>query len=149
MLSYLADMESIWGPLRLFRYISFRAMGGAATSLTIGMIIAPFVIAKLKAMKARQVLRSAEEVGRLADLHNKKKDTPTMGGLIILAGIIVPTLLWADLTNFNVLMVMLVTVWLGLIGYMDDYLKAIKKEPKGMVGRKKLVGQISIGLLGI
>ena len=70
-----------------------------------------------------------------------------MGGLIILCGIVIPTLLWADLTNFYILMLLLVTVWLGLIGYMDDYLKAVKKQPKGMIGRKKLAGQLVLGLL--
>jgi len=70
-----------------------------------------------------------------------------MGGLIILAGIIIPTLLWADLSNFFILSALIVTLWLGLIGYMDDYLKAIKKQSKGMVARKKFAGQVTLGLL--
>jgi phospho-N-acetylmuramoyl-pentapeptide-transferase len=70
-----------------------------------------------------------------------------MGGLIILAGIVIPTFLWGDLTNFYVLLVLLVTCWMGLIGFMDDYLKVVKGQPKGMVGRKKLVGQIMLGLI--
>ncbi len=70
-----------------------------------------------------------------------------MGGLIILAGIIIPVVLWADMTNYFILMLLLVTFWLGLIGFMDDYLKAVKHQKKGMVGRKKLIGQIGLGLV--
>ncbi len=151
MLSYLADLESIWGPLRLFRYISFRAMGGAATSLAIGMIIAPYVIAKLRSLKVRQVLRSAEEVGRLADLHNKKKDTPTMGGLIVFFAVVTSTLLWAEL-NIFVVTALVVYAGLTVIGFIDDFLIIKRKSSKGLSGKLKLFGQgvltvIALGLL--
>ena len=145
MLSYLADLESIWGPLRLFRYISFRAMGGAATAMTIGMVIAPFVIARLRALKAGQVLRTADEVGRLADLHNSKKDTPTMGGLIVYFSVITSTILWAQ---FNIFVVTALIVYTGLtvIGFIDDFLIIKRKSSKGLSGRMKLAGQ---GLLTV
>ncbi len=144
-MSYLADYESIWGPLRLFRYISFRAMGGAATAMAVGMVIAPYVIARLRALKAGQVFRTADEVGKLADLHNSKKDTPTMGGLIVFFAVVVSTLLWARL-NIYVATAMVVYTGLTIIGFVDDFLIIKRKSSKGLSGRMKLFGQ---GLLTV
>ena len=148
MLSYLADLESIWGPLRLFRYISLRAMGGAATAMILGMLIAPYLIARLKALKVQQVLRTAEEVGRLADLHNSKKNTPTMGGLIVYFAVVVSTLLWAQL---NIYVVTALTVFSGLtvIGFLDDYLIIKRRTSKGLSGRMKLLGQAVLTVLAL
>lgn len=126
----------------LFQYISFRTAGATATAIIISLILGPFFIRLLKRYQVSEKIREEGPEG-----HKKKAGTPTMGGLIILAGIIIPTLLWADLTNFYVLMVLLVTAWMGLIGFMDDYLKVKKNQPKGMIGRKKLVGQIGLGVL--
>ncbi|MFH1373508.1 MAG: phospho-N-acetylmuramoyl-pentapeptide-transferase [bacterium] len=126
----------------LFKYITFRTAGATVTAIFICLILGPFFIRLLNKYQVRENIRQDGPAS-----HQQKAGTPTMGGLIILAGIVVPTLLWADLTNFSVLMLLLVTVWLGLIGYMDDYLKAVKGQPKGMVARKKLVGQIVLGLL--
>ncbi|RKX17283.1 MAG: phospho-N-acetylmuramoyl-pentapeptide-transferase, partial [Candidatus Zixiibacteriota bacterium] len=126
----------------LFRYITFRAAGATITAIIICLILGPYFINLLKKYQVQETIRAEGP-----ESHKGKAGTPTMGGLIILAGIVVPTLLWSDLSNFYVLMVLLVTVWLGLIGYMDDYLKVIKKQPKGMIGRKKLFGQIMLGLL--
>ncbi|MEX0326719.1 MAG: phospho-N-acetylmuramoyl-pentapeptide-transferase [Puniceicoccaceae bacterium] len=148
MLSYLADLESIWGPLRLFRYISFRAMGGAATAMMLGMLIAPFLIARLKALKVQQVLRSAEEVGRLADLHNSKKNTPTMGGLIVFVAVVGSTLLWAQL-NIYVVTALVVFTGLTIIGFLDDYLIIKRRTSKGLSGRMKLLGQAVLTLLAL
>ena len=130
------------GGLNLFRYITFRAAGATVTAIFICLILGPFFIRLLKKYQISEKIRQEGP-----ESHQKKAGTPTMGGLIILCGIVIPTLLWADLTNFNILMVLLVTVWLGLIGYMDDYLKVVKGQPKGMIGKKKLVGQILIGLI--
>ncbi len=126
----------------IFRYITFRTAGATITAIIISLILGPFFIGLLKKYQVAETIRADGPQS-----HLKKAGTPTMGGLIILAGIIVPTLLWANLTNFYVLAVLLVTLWLGLIGYMDDYLKAIKHQKKGMVARKKAIGQILIGLL--
>ncbi len=79
--------------------------------------------------------------------HKVKEGTPTMGGIIVLLSVVIPTLLWANLTNPYIQLILLVTVWMGLIGFMDDYLKAIRHQPKGMVGKKKLAGQVALGLL--
>jgi len=126
----------------LFRYITFRAAGATVTAIFICLILGPFFIRLLRKFHIDEKIR---EEGPSS--HQKKAGTPTMGGLIILSGIIIPTLLWADLSNFYILLVLLVTSWLGLIGYMDDYLKVVKNQPQGMVGRKKLMGQIVIGLI--
>jgi len=128
--------------LNLFRYITFRTAGAAATAIIICLVLGPFFISLLRKYRIREKIR---EEG--PSTHQKKAGTPTMGGLIILAGILIPTLLWADLSNFYVLLAMLVTLWLGLIGYMDDYLKSIKGQPKGMVARKKILGQVILGVV--
>ena len=126
----------------LFRYISFRVAGATLTALLISLILGPIIIRKLK---EKQVIEKIRAEG--PPTHKIKEGTPTMGGIIILISVIVPTLLWADLTNSYTRLILLVTVWMGLIGFMDDYLKARKHQPKGMVGRKKLAGQVALGLL--
>ncbi len=126
----------------LFKYITFRTAGATVTAIIICLILGPFFIRLLKKYQVKEKIRQEGPAS-----HQKKAGTPTMGGLIILAGIIIPTLLWADLTNFYVMLLLLTTLWLGLIGYMDDYLKVVKGQPKGMVARKKLIGQVLLGLL--
>lgn len=126
--------------LNLFRYITFRTAGAWVTALLISLVLGPLFI---RLLKKKQVEQSIREEGPQS--HLKKSGTPTMGGLIILAAIIIPTLLWADLSNYYVLMVLLVTLWMGLIGFMDDYLKVVKKHPEGMVARRKLIGQVALG----
>ncbi len=126
----------------IFRYITFRSAAATITALIISLVIGPYIIRKLNAYQVREKIR---EEGPKS--HYVKEGTPTMGGLVILLAILVPTLLWADLTNEFIILTLLVTVWLGAIGFMDDYLKAVKNQPKGLVGRKKLVGQVSLGLL--
>ncbi len=126
----------------LFRYITFRTAGATLTALLISLILGPIIIRKLK---ERQVCEKIRVEG--PSTHKVKEGTPTMGGIIILFSVVIPTLLWADLTNAYTKLILLVTIWIGLIGFMDDYLKAIKHQPKGMVGRKKLAGQVALGLL--
>ena len=150
MLSELAQWEEYFGPLRLFRYISFRSIGGAATALTLGLWLGPIVIRNLRRFKAKQTFRDASEVGKLAELHEGKVGTPTMGGLIIFAAILVSVLLWAE---WNVFVAGSVFVYAGLtlIGFLDDYLKITKKHSGGLSGRYKLLAQlvltaVSLGL---
>jgi phospho-N-acetylmuramoyl-pentapeptide-transferase len=128
--------------LNLFRYITFRATGATITAIIICLFLGPFFIRLLRKFQVHENIRVEGP-----DSHKGKAGTPTMGGLIILAGIVIPTLLWAPLTNFYILAVVGVTVWLGALGFMDDYLKAIKRQPRGLVARKKLIGQILIGVL--
>jgi len=126
----------------LFRYITFRTAGATLTALLIGLILGPIVIRKLR---ERQVAEKIRDEGPAS--HKVKEGTPTMGGIIVLLSVVIPTLLWANLTNPYIQLILLVTVWMGLIGFMDDYLKAIRHQPKGMVGKKKLAGQVALGLL--
>ena len=128
--------------LNLFKYITFRTAGAMVTALFISLILGPFFIRLLKKYQIRETIRTDGPKTHLA-----KEGTPTMGGLVIICAIVVPTVLWADISNFYILMALLVTMWLGLIGYMDDYLKAVKGEPKGIVARKKLIGQITLGII--
>ncbi len=126
----------------ILRYITFRSAAAAITALIISLILGPALI---NLLRRHQVKESIREDGPAS--HQVKEGTPTMGGLIILAAILVPTLLWGDLTNRYVIYMLIVTVWLGAIGFMDDYLKAIKHQKKGLVGRKKMIGQVSLGIL--
>ncbi len=128
--------------LNLFKYITFRSAGATLTALIVTLVFGPLFIRLLNRYGVKEKIR---EEG--PQTHYKKAGTPTMGGIIILAAIILPTLLWADLTNRFVQLILFVTIWMGAIGFMDDYMKAILKRPKGMVGRYKLVGQIFCGLI--
>jgi len=139
LLHPLSDLSILFN---LFRYITFRTAGATLTALLISLILGPAIIRKLR---TSQVCERIREEG--PSTHKVKEGTPTMGGLIILFAVVIPTLLWADLTNAYIRLILLVTVWMGLIGFMDDYLKAIKHQPKGMVGKKKLAGQVALGLL--
>ncbi len=126
----------------LFRYITFRSAYALVTALLISFLVGPLMIRWLRKLKIKDTGRED-----LPDAHRNKIGTPTMGGLIILAAIVIPVLLWADLTNRYIQISLAATSALGLIGFFDDYLKVVKKNPKGLVGRKKLLGQFSIALL--
>ncbi len=148
MLSYLADFEQFWGPLRLFRYITFRCLFAAGTALLIGFILGPWLIAKLKQMSFAQSFRDASQVGKLAELHAKKKNTPTMGGLLIYASVTGSALLWAR-PNVWVLVALFVYSGLTILGFRDDYLKVSKKNTKGISSRQKLLWQGIIAVVAL
>jgi phospho-N-acetylmuramoyl-pentapeptide-transferase len=126
----------------LFNYISFRAAGATVTALLLAFLVGPPIIGRLRARKIGQVIR-----GEGPASHQSKRGTPTMGGLIILLATIVPTLLWAPLTNRFVVVAMISTLWMGCIGFVDDYLKIVQGKSRGLVAKYKLVGQCSFGLL--
>ena len=129
----------------LFGYISFRAAGATVTALLMAFVVGPFIIRRLRALKVGQVVR----MDFLAS-HEGKRGTPTMGGLIIILATVVPTLLWADLSNRFVLVAVLATLWTGAIGFLDDYLKVVQGKSRGLVARWKLTGQVGFGVaLGI
>lgn len=142
----LAPLIPDFPTLRLINYISVRAAAAAVTALLVSFLVGPPIIRRLRAMKVRQVVREGTP-----ETHQSKGSTPTMGGLIILAASLCPTLLWTRLDNAYVLIALLVTVWMGGIGFLDDYLKLKQKregkENVGLVERYKLVGQVSIGVL--
>ncbi|MCP4632338.1 MAG: phospho-N-acetylmuramoyl-pentapeptide-transferase [candidate division Zixibacteria bacterium] len=126
----------------IFRYITFRTAYATVTAMFICFILGPVIIRKLQKFQVKETIRREGPAS-----HYSKEGTPTMGGIIILIGIIIPTLLWADLTNRFIHLLLIATVWMGIVGFIDDYLKAIKKQPKGMVARKKFIGQIVLGFL--
>ena len=137
--------------LRVFNYISFRAVGAAVTALILAFVVGPMVLRRLRSMAVHQVVREGTP-----DSHAGKGTTPTMGGIIILISAIIPTLLWARLsvTRPYVYIAVIVTLWMGCIGFIDDYLKMKqKREGKknvGLVESNKLIGRIVIGAaLGI
>jgi phospho-N-acetylmuramoyl-pentapeptide-transferase len=126
----------------LFQYISFRAGAAAVISL---LITITFGKALINFLRRRQV---GEEIRNLGlEGQAQKKGTPTMGGIIIIAAILVPTLLFAQIHNVYVVLLITTTVWLGLIGFIDDYIKVFKKNKEGLAGKFKIVGQVGIGLI--
>lgn len=150
MLSYLADFENYWGPLRLFRYITFRALFGSATSLVLCFVIAGPLLTRLRQFKLHQALRDKSEVGSLAELHAGKKDTPTMGGLMIYFSVTVTTFLWA-VPNVFVFTALAVYTGLTFLGFMDDYAKVTQKNSAGLNKKQKLIWQtlITLGALSL
>ncbi|HUF27135.1 MAG TPA: phospho-N-acetylmuramoyl-pentapeptide-transferase [Gemmatimonadaceae bacterium] len=131
--------------LRLFQWLTFRAAGAALTALLVAFIVGPAVVRRLQRMQVHQVVREGTP-----DSHKAKSTTPTMGGLILLVAAISATLLWARLDNRYVLLALGVTVWMGAIGFLDDYLKLRQKREgrknEGLVERYKYAGQITIGI---
>ncbi len=137
---FLYPLADEFGPLNLFHYITFRTGGAILTALIISFVLGPRLIVWLKRRQGDgQPIRSDGP-----ETHFKKKGTPTMGGLMILVAVIVSTLLWGDLDNAYIWIVMLVTIGFGLIGFGDDYLKLTKRNPKGLPGKLKLVAQIGV-----
>ncbi|MES2307085.1 MAG: phospho-N-acetylmuramoyl-pentapeptide-transferase [Gemmatimonadota bacterium] len=129
----------------LFNYISFRAAGAMVTALLIAFVVGPGIIAKLRELKVGQVIRAEGPA-----THQVKRGTPTMGGLIIIAATVIPTLLWAPVTNRFVLVTVIAMLWCGAIGFIDDYLKVVEGRPRGLVAKWKLIGQVSFGItLGV
>ena len=131
-----------WGFLRVFQYLTFRAVMAALTALLIGLSMGPWVIKKLTELKIGQPIR---DYG--LPTHLVKRGTPTMGGVLILLGIAVATLLWFDWTNRFVWVVMLVTFGFGAVGWADDWRKVVNKDPEGMRSREKFFWQSLIGLV--
>ncbi|HEX7284573.1 MAG TPA: phospho-N-acetylmuramoyl-pentapeptide-transferase [Candidatus Angelobacter sp.] len=126
-------------PFRIFRYVTFRTAFASLTALFMGLIIGPAIIRQLREFQIGQYIR---EEGPKA--HQKKAGTPTMGGVLITIAIVVPTLLWADLTNPYIWMAMLSTLAFGAIGFTDDYLKVVHKRNLGLTGRSKLLLQFLV-----
>jgi phospho-N-acetylmuramoyl-pentapeptide-transferase len=126
----------------VFRYVTFRSIAAFITALVFSLFIGPHIIRMLKAHSAVETID--EDV---PEHHRIKQGTPTMGGLIILFGLMLSSLLWNNLTNSFVLMMYLTTIWLGLFGFLDDYLKNFVKSKKGLIPRYKLLGQVSLAIL--
>ncbi len=143
---FLFPLRQYFGPFNVFRYISFRAAGAAVTALLVAFVVGPMIIRWLSRMQIHQGVRKGTP-----DSHAGKVSTPTMGGLIILAATLLPTLLWMRLDNRYVQLALLVMLGMGAIGFLDDYLKLRQKregkENQGLVERYKLAGQVTIGVV--
>jgi len=121
----------------VFKYLTFRTIYAMITALLVAFVIGPWVIRKLESLQARQVIRTDGP-----ESHLKKQGTPTMGGVLILASIIIPTLLWSDLKNSYIWLALSIIVGYGIIGFVDDYKKVVEKNPKGLTPRQKMFWQV-------
>jgi phospho-N-acetylmuramoyl-pentapeptide-transferase len=139
---WLQTLSPEFGFFRVFQYITFRAVMAAMTALMIGLLAGPYVINRLRALKIGQQVRSYG-----METHLVKSGTPTMGGVLILMSISISTLLWFDLSNRFVWIVLFVTLGFGAIGWVDDWRKVVNKDPEGMRSREKYFWQSVIGLL--
>lgn len=127
--------------LNVIKYITFRSAYAGVTALLVSFILGPWLVGRLREFKIGQIIRQDGP-----GTHSPKAGTPTMGGLLILAAIVLPTLLWGNLDNRYVLLMLTSTVWLGFWGFVDDYLHVVKRRPKGLLGRYKLLMQLALGL---
>lgn len=127
---------------RLFTFISFRSAAAVIASLIISLLIGKRIIRYLQKKQVGEVVRDLGLEGQYS-----KQGTPSMGGVIILASIVIPTLLFAKLENVYIILMLITTVWLGVIGFLDDYIKVFKKNKEGLAGRFKIAGQIILGII--
>ncbi|HYG51174.1 MAG TPA: phospho-N-acetylmuramoyl-pentapeptide-transferase [Flavobacteriales bacterium] len=142
MLYYLFDYFKDFPGAGVFQYISFRAGMAIVLSLIISAVLGKRIINFLRYKQVGETVRDLGLQGQI-----EKQGTPTMGGLIIIAAIVIPTLLFAKLQNVYIVLMLVVTVWLGFIGFLDDYIKVFKKNKKGLAGKFKVIGQIGVGLI--
>lgn len=126
----------------VFQFITFRAAMAVIASLVISLLLGKRII---NLLQRKQVGESVRDLG--LEGQKSKAGTPTMGGLLIIAGIVIPTLLFAKLENIYIILLLVTTVWMGIIGFVDDYIKVFKKDKKGLRGQFKIIGQISLGLM--
>ncbi len=139
--NYLNTLFNLPG-VGMVQSISFRAALAVILSLTISMVYGDNLIAKLRNLQVSDEIRNLGLAGEQA-----KKGTPTMGGLIILAAILIPTFLFARINNVYIILILVSTVWLGLVGFLDDYIKVFKKNKEGLAGRFKILGQVGLGFI--
>ncbi len=138
---FLAPLGREFLPFNLFTYISFRAAGAMITALLIAFVVGPAVIRRLRERKLGQVIRAEGPAS-----HQAKRGTPTMGGIIIVAATVIPALLWARIDNRFVMTTLVAMVLMAGIGLLDDWLKVVQGQSRGLVARWKLVGQVSFGV---
>ncbi len=138
---FLFQLKSVFFGFNVFRYITVKAALAAVTALLISLLVGPKIIRMLQNYQLCEEIRADGPKS-----HLSKKGTPTMGGLIIVASIAVAVLLWANPANYYVILISVATLVMALIGFIDDYLKSVKKMKRGLVSRYKLIGQITLGL---
>ncbi len=141
--------EGDLGPLRVFQYISVRAGAALLTAFVLSLIAGPWVIEKLRALKAGQIIRRAKKEGAISlhEMHGKKEGTPTMGGILIMISVFGSVLLFCRLTSEVILLLTAMSLGFGAIGFWDDYTKLLKKNHLGLSPRGKIIGQMVLGLI--
>ncbi|MGD0016505.1 MAG: phospho-N-acetylmuramoyl-pentapeptide-transferase [Verrucomicrobiia bacterium] len=147
MFYYLSGLTDWFSPLRVFQYVTFRAACAALTALLICLVSGPWMIRKLAELKLGQPIRGADDLGDLAAKHELKKNTPTMGGILIIWAVADATLLWAIPTNKLVLLSLVSLLWLGFVGFLDDYAKVRNKNASGVRAWTKILWQVGLGVL--
>ena len=147
MMYFLHHLSDRFIGFNVFLYVTFRAIAAAVTAFLLTLIFGNFIIQRLIALKLGQPIRGAAEVHRLAELHGGKQGTPTMGGVLVIGSVFVSSLIWARLDNRFVWLVLFCMIYLGALGFADDYLKVTKKKSDGISGRIKLVFQIALAAI--
>jgi phospho-N-acetylmuramoyl-pentapeptide-transferase len=147
MMYFLHLLSDRFIGFNVFLYVTFRAIAAAVTAFLLTLIFGNFIIRRLIALKLGQPIRGAAEVHRLAELHGGKQGTPTMGGVLVIGSVFVSSLIWARLDNRFVWLVLFCMIYLGALGFADDYLKVTKKKSDGISGRIKLVFQIALAAI--
>jgi phospho-N-acetylmuramoyl-pentapeptide-transferase len=147
MMYYLHRLSDRFIGFNVFFYVTFRAVAAAVTAFLLSLAFGNVVIRKLTALKLGQPIRAAAEVHRLAELHGGKQGTPTMGGVLIIGAVFVSSFLWARPDNRFVWLTLFAMLYLGALGFADDYLKVTKKKSDGVSGRTKLFFQIVLALI--
>lgn len=148
MLFYLENLESFWGPLRLFHFITIRSGMAFVAAFFIGLLCGPRLFILLQGLKLGQPLRSAAQVGKLSELHKEKAGTPTMGGLLIYLSVMISGLLFARLNVYTIVAFFIYTA-LTVLGFLDDYLKIKRKSSHGVAGRFKLIWQAATAIIAL
>jgi len=139
-------LRDLWFGFNIFRYITFRSAGAALTAFLIAVVFGPALIRKLRELKVGEKIRNGKHYAEIYRHHHQKEGTPTMGGLIILLAVMAATVLWARLETTQVLVIAVSALWLGLIGFVDDWIKLKGIGRRGLPGRVKLAGQLILGL---
>src|SRR5882762_2367699 len=147
MMYYLHRLSDQVGGLNVFSYVTFRAVAAAITAFVVSLLFGNFVIRILTRLKLGQPIRQAAEVHRLAELHGGKQGTPTMGGVLVIGAVFISSFLWARPDNRFVWLALFAMIYLGVLGFADDYLKVTKKKSDGVSGRIKLVCQIALAAI--
>ena len=145
MLYYLFEyINKVFSPpgFRIFRFLTFRSAIAAITGLFLSLYLGPKLI---RILQKKQIGEAKKIDGPKS--HWSKAGTPTMGGIILILSVVIPVLLWADIKSMYIILILLGTIWLSGVGFLDDYLKVVKKLPNGLIARYKLLGQILIGLI--
>ena len=141
LFDYINELYSLPG-FGVFKYLSFRSSLAAITALLLAFVVGPRII---KFLRKKQIGETIRELG--PQTHKLKEGTPTMGGVIILLSVVLPVILWADINSSYIILVLVGTIWLGFVGFVDDYMKVVMKKSQGLIARYKLIGQVMIGLV--